>query len=202
MKRKSVNRRGQTIMMFTLAMVPLLGMIGLVVDIGWAYFRKEAAQTAADAAAGAASIAAYNAAGAGAPTCTTTGVSCYATEYICPATAPTTAANNIDVACMYASENGFTTTGRRKVTVQSGVGTAPTATASVNYWVVVRVSEQVPQLFSRVLGVDNANITARADHGLPSQQFGRLHHRNEPHCIGRHQHEWNHKCDHRMRGLR
>ena len=45
------NQRGQTAVMFTIAIIPLLGMVGLVVDMGWAYFRKQAAQTAADAAA-------------------------------------------------------------------------------------------------------------------------------------------------------
>ena len=39
------NRKGQTAIMFTLAAVPLFGILGLVVDIGWAYYRKQAAQT-------------------------------------------------------------------------------------------------------------------------------------------------------------
>ena len=53
------NRKGQTAIMFTLALIPLFGMLGLVVDMGWANFRKQAAQAAADAAAEAAAEAAY-----------------------------------------------------------------------------------------------------------------------------------------------
>ena len=47
MKLHTGNRKGQTAIMFTLAIVPLFGMVGLVVDIGWAHFRSQAAQTAA-----------------------------------------------------------------------------------------------------------------------------------------------------------
>jgi Flp pilus assembly protein TadG len=159
------------VLMFTLALVPLMGMLGLVVDIGWAYYRRESAQTAADAAAGAAAMAAYNSAGGSAPSCGTTGVSCSATEYICPSTL-TTATNNIEVGCLYAKDNGFVTSGRQKVTVQSGVGNPPSGSASTDYWVVVRVSERVPQLFSRVLGVTDANITARATTGTKTASSG------------------------------
>ena len=37
--------------MFTLGSGLLFGSLGLVVDVGWAFFRREAAQTAADSAA-------------------------------------------------------------------------------------------------------------------------------------------------------
>jgi Flp pilus assembly protein TadG len=56
------NRKGQTAVLFTLAIVPLLGVIGLVVDLGWDYYRRQAAQTAADAAASAVT---YGVAGGG-----------------------------------------------------------------------------------------------------------------------------------------
>src|SRR5260370_41898207 len=88
------SRRGQTAVLFTLSLLPLFGVLGLVVDIGWAYYRKEAAQTAADAAASAAAEAAYMAAGGGAPTCSTSGVSGYnTTPYTCPPRIPTPPAN-------------------------------------------------------------------------------------------------------------
>jgi Flp pilus assembly protein TadG len=148
--------------MFTLALIPLFGILGLVVDIGWAYFRQESAQTAADAAANAAAMAAYTSAGGGAPLCSTTGVACYATEYSCPATIISPPANNIQAGCMYARDNGFVTTGRQKVTFQSGVGNPPASSGvTVGYWVVARVSEQIPQLFSAALGFPTATVTAR-----------------------------------------
>uniref|UniRef100_Q01PK9 Putative Flp pilus-assembly TadG-like N-terminal domain-containing protein n=1 Tax=Solibacter usitatus (strain Ellin6076) TaxID=234267 RepID=Q01PK9_SOLUE len=158
-------RRGQTAVLFTLAIVPLFGVLGLVIDVGWSYYRKEAAQTAADAAASAAALAAYNAAGAGAPTCGTTGVSCNSTGYDCPSTL-TTASDNLQSGCLYAMSNGFTTAGKQKVTILSGTGTPPTASgASVAYWVEVKVVERVPQLFSAVLGFPNALVVARATTG-------------------------------------
>lgn len=171
MRRKGSSRKGQAVLMFTLGMVPLLGMVGLVVDVGWAYYRREAAQTAADAAAAAAAMAAYNAAGGSAPNCSTTGVSCSANEYTCPSTL-TTATNNLEAGCLYAKDNGFTTSARQKVVIQSGTGNSPSGNATTDYWVVVRVSERVPQLFSRVLGITDANITARATTGTRTASSG------------------------------
>jgi hypothetical protein len=167
------NRRGQAVILFTLMMVPLLGMLGLVVDIGWAYYRMQAAQAAADAAASAAGIAASTAAGGGGATCSTHGVSCPASQYTCPPSPPTTPSNNFDVGCLYAKKNGFVTAGRQKVTLEAGVGSAPTASGvTISYWVVARVSEQIPQLFSAVLGFPNANITARATTGTRDASAG------------------------------
>ncbi|HXJ43242.1 MAG TPA: pilus assembly protein TadG-related protein [Bryobacteraceae bacterium] len=160
------RRSGQTLIMFTLALVPLMGMLGLVVDIGWAYFRQEAAQTAADAAANAAASAAYVAAGGGAPLCSTIGVACYSDEHPCPATITSPAADNIQAGCMYARDNGFVTTGRQTVTFQAGVGNAPISTGvTVGYWVIVRVREQIPQLFSAALGFPTATVMGRTTTG-------------------------------------
>ena len=166
MRLHAGNRSGQTAVLFTLAIVPLLGMVGLVVDIGWMYFRKQAAQTAADAAAAAAAAAAYATAGGG-PTCGSTGIACHSTEYVCPASPTTTPTTNIEYGCLYAKENGFVSTGRQKVTIQAGVGAPPTAPSVViSYWMIVRVSEQIPQLFSSVLGFSAGTVTARATTGV------------------------------------
>jgi Flp pilus assembly protein TadG len=35
MRSHTRRRKGQTAILFTLSLVPLLGMVGLVVDIGW-----------------------------------------------------------------------------------------------------------------------------------------------------------------------
>jgi hypothetical protein len=173
MKVNCGNRRGQAVILFTLMLVPLLGMIGLVVDIGWAYYRHQAAQAAADAAASAAGIAASAAAGGGGATCSTHAVSCPVGEYVCPANPSTTPTNNLDTGCLYAKENGFVTTGRQKVTMQAGVGAAPTASGvTISYWVVAKVSEQIPQMFSAVLGFPNATITARATTGTRDGSAG------------------------------
>jgi hypothetical protein len=172
MKLHTGNRKGQTAIMFTFAIVPLLGMIGLVVDIGWAHFRKQAAQAAADAAAGAAAQAAYAGVGGGA-TCASSHVACYATEHLCSATPSSTPADNIETGCLYAKENGFVTTGRQKVTFQSGVGSAPTAAGvTISYWVVARVTERIPQLFSSVLGFPDVYVTARSTTGTREGSSG------------------------------
>lgn len=152
-------------LLFALSSTVLFGTLGLVVDIGWAYFRHGAAQTAADAAAGAAAAAAYLAAGGGSINCSVHNVACYATEYVCPSTI-TTAANNIQAGCQYAQANGFSSGSRQKVAFQSGVGTAATAPgAPMSYWVIARVSERIPQSFSAALGFRNAMVTARATAG-------------------------------------
>jgi uncharacterized membrane protein len=163
--RSAKRRRGQTAVLFTLAVLPLLGMVGLAVDIGAAYYRRQAAQTAADAAASAAALAAYQA-GSGAPTCGTAGVACYADEFVCPASlpaGPVTPSDNIIAGCMYARENGFRTQGRQRVTLRSGAG-APGTQPNVGstYWVTVRVQEKVPQFFSAVLGNMTAVVAASA----------------------------------------
>ena len=167
------TRRGQTAMLFTLAAIPLFGMVGLAVDIGWAHFRQEAAQTAADSAAMGAAKAAYTTSGGVGMTCGASQIACYATEYTCPSTLTGTPANNIIAGCMWAKENGFVTAGRQKVTFQSGVGAAPTAAGvTMSYWVIVRVSEDIPQLFSAVLGFPRASVTARATTGAREASSG------------------------------
>jgi hypothetical protein len=167
------NRRGQTAILFTLMLVPILGMVGLVVDVGWAYYRFQAAQAAADAAASAAGVAASAAAGGGGATCSTHGVTCNASQYTCPANPPNPPVTNFDTGCLYAKANGFSTAGRQKVTLQSGVGAAPTASGvTISYWVVARVSERIPQLFSSVLGFHNTVITARATTGTRDASAG------------------------------
>jgi hypothetical protein len=171
MKLRTGNQRGQTAIMFTLAIVPLFGMLGLVVDMGWAYYRRQAAQAAADAAAAAAAQAAY--ATNSSPTCATAHVACYASEYTCPASPATTPADNIGNGCLYAKANGFVSSGKQKVTFQSGVGSAPTAAGvTISYWVIARVSEEIPQLFSAVLGFPAATITARATTGTRQASAG------------------------------
>ena len=158
--------------MVTVALVAMFGIVGLAVDLGWAYFIKKSAQNAADAAA----LAAVSAALAGGPiasmTCGGGTVTCAPTPIPCPAT------GNLQNACLYAAQNGFSpATARQNVTVQaSDAATAPTVTGctptvqhpptapcvDTPYWVTVRVSEQIPQLFSAVLGNATATVTARA----------------------------------------
>lgn len=185
MRSRSSARHGQTVVLFTLAAIPLFGIMGLAVDLGWTQYRRVAAQSAADAAAMAAALAAYQSAAGGSMLCNTSGISCNATEFVCPSTLPSTPANNIQAGCLYARDNGFVTAGKQKVAFQSGVGAAPTAAGvTTSYWVVARVSERVPQLFSAVLGFPNAMINVSATTGAKEASGGGCVITLDPHASG------------------
>jgi Flp pilus assembly protein TadG len=139
-------RGGQAALMMTLSLTLIFGMLGLAVDVGWAYYRQQATQAAADAGAIAAVRAAVTSAPSG-PTCAGA-VWCGAATN-CPATAVTSPSTSFDNACMLASANGFTTSGIDTVSVQAGVS-SPVPTVSgpaAAYWAVVRVKESLPALF-------------------------------------------------------
>jgi len=157
------GERGQVLVMYTVALAAMLGMVGLVTDIGWANFRQQAAQKAADAAA----LASVKAALAGSGN----GFSCGSNNLVCQAATacssalPTSPATNADTACLYANANGFRTSGNQMVTVEANAAPAPPPTlpgVAPAYWVTVRISESIPQLFSAVLGNPRATVTARA----------------------------------------
>src|SRR5689334_17030757 len=120
MKQSSNRRRGQTLLLFVFATLSLFGMLGLVIDLGWKYFRKQAAQAAAQAAAAAAVAAAVESGGT-TVSCTSINVTCQS-ETPCPYPAPSELTSNISKGCVYATTNGFSTTGRQKVTLTSGTG--------------------------------------------------------------------------------
>src|SRR5277367_4449026 len=103
-------RRGQALVLATLSLFMLFGIMGLAVDLGWSYYRKQVAQTAADSAALAAAVTAENSSGTNIITCGSYNVVCQATATACP-TVTGTPANNIQSGCVYAKANGFTNAG-------------------------------------------------------------------------------------------
>jgi len=116
-KRRPDGRSGQILIMFTLALIPMFGIMGLVTDIGYMHFVKMSAQTAAEAAASAA-IVDMRVRGTDGLTFSSTPVTC--TKNI------TTPANSFERGCMYAQQHGFNSD--NQVTYQSGTtGTPPTA---------------------------------------------------------------------------
>jgi hypothetical protein len=153
--------------MFTLGLSATLAMLGLTVDVGWAYFKKQAAQSAAESAA----IAAASAARKLSSTFTCgTDLECPSSPTTCP-TSPISSTlspsyNALQVGCYYAGQNGFSVAshGPQSVAMTAGTGYPPTApNISTNYWVTARVSESIPQLFSRVIpGHDSLTAGARA----------------------------------------
>lgn len=162
MGRNRWKRRGQAIVMVTVALFAMCGLLGLAVDFGWSFFVKKAAQSAAEAAALAAATESLKVVG---PLGT----------YTCGGNVPCSAAqcntawsDPFGAGCKYAAQNGFTSggkNGKQEVTIVAGTG-APPPTApgvmSAYYWVTVRVTEQVPQLFSSVLGNTLGTVSARA----------------------------------------
>jgi len=139
---RGLRRRGSVIVMVTVALMLLLASVGLVVDLGWAYFKRRQAQVAADAAAQAGAQKAFEL-GELAKSFSSLGV------------------NNSDVldrARAYAQHNGFTNLGeggRQTVTVTAGY--PPMNDPNLNqlaiiYWVQARVVTRVSSMFITTSG--------------------------------------------------
>ncbi len=158
-----INRRrgekGQATILVTLALLAMFGLIGLAVDFGWAFYVRRSAQAAADSAALAATRAALQSI---APSIDCLTMGCDVTPVSCDLVS----AGNLLVGCTYAQRNGFApggNSGHQAVTIQANTGNPATAPGvSSSYWVTVRVSETVPQLFSALLGHPLATVSARA----------------------------------------
>jgi hypothetical protein len=134
----------------------MFGMVGLVTDIGYAYYRKEVAQAAAHAAAVATVRSAISQSGG---VCGSSNVVCQS-ETACPSSVSGYGSNNVEKGCLYATANGFSTGSKQQVTIQTGTGSYNGVT--VTYWAVVKVKEQLPQLFSAILGNKTATLVARS----------------------------------------
>ncbi len=142
----------------TMTLTVSLGLIGLVVDIGWAYWRKEACATAANAAAFAAVAAANLVTN---PSCGSGTAYWDCNTYSCPAN-PVSITNNLDNGCLYAKQNFFFNTGRQTVILQGGTTAPPAPGVTPAYWVKATVTEQIPTLFSAVLGHPSMQLGAQS----------------------------------------
>ena len=156
------GQHGQASLLLTLSIPVLFGMLGMVVDFGWAYWRREAAKTAANAAA-AATVAK---AGTTAPTAQS--------STACPSTTSSSVAWN--VGCDFATQNGFTN-GSHNRTVSIAIGSGSTGipvsgAKPDNYWVSATVTESIPTLFSWVLGKASMTVLARSTVGVYNAKSG------------------------------
>jgi hypothetical protein len=164
---RSISKRsGQSLIAFLLAFPLLIGAMGLTVDLGWSYFRQQAAKSSAQAAA----LAATAAAGTlslGNPTCGVSHVLCQGPT-ACPNSIPSPAITDFDVACQYAKDNGFANSsgGLQNVMVAAGTG-APTGLSGITvpYWVQVTTAENVAQTFSAVFGSSVGTVSVRSTSG-------------------------------------
>lgn len=152
-------QRGQALLMMSFTITAMFGIMALVVDVGWANYRKQAAQAAADSAAAAAVRAAI---AKGLNVCGDQ-LGCYpTTPYTCRATPPSIAATNFDSACMLAAANGFTTSGNQAVNVYANLGNPPRVNGAVGvYWVTVVITETSHSFFGPLVG-GPLNPAARA----------------------------------------
>src|SRR5215467_14715259 len=48
--RRQTKQKGQAILLVTVSMIPLMGLVGLAIDIGYMQYTQRSAQAAADAA--------------------------------------------------------------------------------------------------------------------------------------------------------
>ncbi len=159
-RNRAKTRSGQTIIFVTFSLFFLFSVMGLAVDMGFAYMKRQTLQAAADAAAMAGALYASSAGG----TCTSA-VPCG--TYICsnPATVPATTA--LQAGCAYASANGFLNGGNggKQTVTMAGNTTAPANSpgmTTAQYWVKASVSEKLPGLFLFWAGYRTDNITAEA----------------------------------------
>jgi Flp pilus assembly protein TadG len=186
-RKRRKNSGGQALVMVTLALMAMAGLMGLAVDLGWSYFVQKEAQAAADGAALAAAAEAMAKVRVAniAVTALTCGnvanVDCQTT--VKPCGQFTGSSSNLANGCLYAKVNGFdytTASSRQNVTIQSNITSPPPTAPGVNnivYWVTVRTVQNIPQLFSAVLGNTLGTVSAVATAGIvgsiqPGSFFG------------------------------
>lgn len=165
------TRSGQAAIMVTLTLPLTLGLVGMVVDMGWAYWREEACRTAAQAAAFASAMAANKASN---QTCGS-GVSCTTSYTACPSNPTSPPSSVVQNGCLYAKANGFTTggnNGRQNVLYGANTTNSPVSGVTPAYWVRFVVAEKIPTLFSAVLGQPWMVVSARSTGGAFSSSGG------------------------------
>ncbi len=149
--------------------IPLTcGLLAMVVDVGWAYWRQEACKTAAAAAALAAARQAQLASNL---TCGS-GVSCSSTASACPSNPTSPPSNNLMAGCLYAVQNGYSNSGKQKVLYQASTTNSPVAGSTPGYWVRFTVSEKIPTLFASIFSQTNLVVSGRSTAGVFSNALG------------------------------
>jgi hypothetical protein len=144
--------------MVAMSLTLIMGVLGLVVDIGWSRFIQQSQQAAADAGVMAATYQAkVNNANVSNFCSSVTANSCTTTFTACPVAAT----DSLYSACQYASANIFDP--RATIKVVEGVNSVPwSGGATSAYWAEVLVTQKVNQLFSWVGGHQAATASATA----------------------------------------
>lgn len=168
MANRRSRRSGQAALMVTISLPVTLGLVGLVVDVGWSYWRAEACRTAAQAAAMASVMQAMNASDltCGSGVACTSGASSYSA---CPSSPSSPPSDNLQAGCLYAESNGFTVGGngsRQNVQYAAYTSGSPVAGSTPSYWVRFVTAEKIPTLFTSVLGKTWMLVSSRSTAAL------------------------------------
>src|SRR5262249_24451612 len=120
MRNRFSQRRGQALIMVTLALIAMFGIMGLAVHMGWSFFIKKSAQRAADAAALGAAKAAFPTVNQSGPwTCMAPPCAANQPCLVCQNTpqpcSSISAGSNLFNGCQYAVQNGFSAAGNQMV---------------------------------------------------------------------------------------
>jgi Flp pilus assembly protein TadG len=151
------SKSGQAGVMMVLSLSVVFGAIGLSADLGRAYYRRQVAQTAADA--GALAAAAY-ATKNGTTSCSN---GLCVTAKLC-SDASITAGSAPYTGCQYAEANGYPAA---SITMTSAFSAPPSAPGTpATYWIKTTVSETLNQTFLRFAGASTATIKAEATSGV------------------------------------
>jgi len=144
--------------MVTVGLTFLMGIMGLVVDVGWGYFRKQVGQAAVDSAVLAAMVQATKLSSSTLFNCGSNGV-------VCQDPTPCTAATDgtvIATACQYAIKNGVAAD---KIYISANT-TSPHNGVNVSYWLTATTSEGLSLGFLRMIGASSATVGASASGGV------------------------------------
>jgi len=155
---RGLLRRGSVLILMTLSLFLLFGCISLVVDLGFAFFKRQQAQAAADASASAAAAYAFN----NGYTCGSGGVVCN-TTYNCAYPAITPPNTPLEAGCLYASTNGFVNTGTQTVSlIQNNTAPPGVSGNAPSLWIEADVSQSLATMFGVFAQVNSLAIKAKS----------------------------------------
>jgi Flp pilus assembly protein TadG len=157
------GQRGQAVVMVSIGVLFLMGILGLVIDVGWGYYRKQVAQAAADATV----TAAVTSAGTGSITCGSGGVICPSSK-ACSDASITGSSNNINNGCLYGVYDGVAAS---NMIISAGTDPVKYGVA-VKYWVTANVAEPLLPTFLRTMGFTSATVGAQATGAVVSTGGG------------------------------
>jgi hypothetical protein len=172
--------RGQILPLATIMLILLLSMMGFAMETGLAYYVRQSAHAAAEAAAMAAVEAAASSVSGTTLTCgtSTSGAQCGTlstpASQTCTSSPNNPPKTNFDNACLYALQNGFSVGGNTVIKV-SGNNTSPAPNnpnVAVVYWAQAAVATRQPQLFSALFASSGLFSGARATAALVASGGG------------------------------